>query len=95
MFVHSIKNQLLANRILEKRISQELDKPEPDLSRVRACVKQLQESNEMLISRSEELYRTVKKQVRDAGADDAGADSGRRRWSDSSANTRMRCWNVG
>ena len=60
VFVHSIKNQLLANRILEKRISQELDKPEPDLSRVRACVKQLQESNEMLISRSEELYRTVK-----------------------------------
>ena len=60
VFVHSIKNQLLANRILEKRISQELDKPEPDLSRVRACVNQLQESNEMLISRSEELYRTVK-----------------------------------
>ena len=59
VFVHSIKNQLLANRILEKRISQELDKPEPDLSRVRACVKQLQESNEMLISRSEEPYCTA------------------------------------
>lgn len=60
VFVHSIKNQLLANRVLEKRIYQELDKPEPDLARVRACVDQLHESNEMLISRSEELYRTVK-----------------------------------
>ena len=60
VFVHSIKNQLLANRVLEKRIYQELDKPQPDLARVRACVDQLHESNEMLISRSEELYRTVK-----------------------------------
>ena len=60
VFVHSIKNQLLANRVLEKRIYQELDKEEPDLVRIRACVDQLHESNEMLISRSEELYRTVK-----------------------------------
>ena len=60
VFVHSIKNQLLANRILEKRIYQELDKEEPDLVRIRACVEQLHQSNEMLITRSEELYRTVK-----------------------------------
>ena len=60
VFVHSIKNQLLANRILEKRIYQELDKEEPDLVRIRACVEQLHQSNEMLIARSEELYRTVK-----------------------------------
>lgn len=60
VFVHSIKNQLLANRVLEKHIFQELDKPEPDLTRVRACVDQLSESNETLIARSEELYRTVR-----------------------------------
>lgn len=58
MFVHSIKNQLLANRVLEKRIYQELDKPEPDLARIRECVDQLHACNEMLIARSEELYRT-------------------------------------
>ena len=60
VFVHSIKNQLLANRVLEKRIYQELDKPEPDLARIRECVDQLHACNEMLIARSEELYRTVK-----------------------------------
>ena len=60
VFVHSIKNQLLANRVLEKRIYQELDKPEPDLARIRDCVDQLHACNEMLITRSEELYRTVK-----------------------------------
>ena len=51
---------LLANRILEKRTYQELDKEEPDLVRIRAGVEQLHQSNEMLITRSEELYRTVK-----------------------------------
>lgn len=60
VFVHSIKNQLLANRILHKHIYQELEKPQPDLGRLRACVDQLQSGNETLISRSEELYRTVK-----------------------------------
>lgn len=60
VFVHSIKNQLLANRVLEKHIYQELEKQAPDLSRVRACVDQLHENNELLLSRSEELYRTVK-----------------------------------
>lgn len=60
VFVHSIKNQLLANRVLEKHIYQELDRQTPDLARVRACVDQLHENNELLLSRSEELYRTVK-----------------------------------
>lgn len=60
VFVHSIKNQLLANRVLEKRLYQELDKPEPDLAKVRESVDAMHDANEMLISRSEELYRTVK-----------------------------------
>jgi hypothetical protein len=60
VFVHSIKNQLLANRVLEKHIYAELDKPAPDLAYVRTCVDQLHGSNELLIDRSEELYRTVK-----------------------------------
>lgn len=60
VFVHSIKNQLLANRVLEKHIYAELDKPAPDLAYIRTCVDQLHGSNELLIDRSEELYRTVK-----------------------------------
>ena len=60
VFVHSIKNQLLANRVLEKHIMQELSADAPNLARVRSCVMQLHENNELLLARSEELYRTVK-----------------------------------
>ena len=60
VFVHSIKNQLLASRVLHKRIRAELAREEPDLDKVRAWTASLCENNELLISRSEELYRTVK-----------------------------------
>ena len=60
VFVHSIKNQLLANRVLYKRIRTELQKESPDLDRLGSYTQALSESNELLISRSEELYRTVK-----------------------------------
>ena len=60
VFVHGIKNQLLANRVLYKRIRAELDRPEPDMARLRESVERLNEINDNLVSRSEELYRTVK-----------------------------------
>ena len=60
VFVHGIKNQLLANRVLYKRIRSELDKPSPDLERIRSYTDSLSSGNDQLISRSEELYRTVK-----------------------------------
>lgn len=60
VFVHSIKNQLLANRVLHKRIRAELEREAPDLDKVRAWAGSLCDNNEQLISRSEELYRTVK-----------------------------------
>ena len=60
VFVHGIKNQLLANRVLYKRIHTELEKPEPDLERVRENMERLSEINDNLVARSEELYRTVK-----------------------------------
>ncbi len=59
-FVHSIKNQLLANRVLYKRIRAELGKPSPDLEKLRAYTDSLSSGNDQLITRSEELYRTVK-----------------------------------
>ncbi len=60
VFVHGIKNQLLANRVLYKRIRAELAKPEPDLEKLRANTERLNEINDTLIARSEELYHTVK-----------------------------------
>ena len=60
VFVHGIKNQLLANRVLYKRIRAELDKPEPDIEKLRESTDRLSEINDTLIARSEELYRTVK-----------------------------------
>ena len=60
VFVHSIKNQLLANRVLHKRIRGELQREAPDLEKLRQYVDSLSQNNEQLITRSEELYRTVK-----------------------------------
>ena len=60
VFVHGIKNQLLANRVLYKHISAELDNASPDLEKIRDNTKRLNEINDTLIARSEELYRTVK-----------------------------------
>lgn len=63
VFVHSIKNQLLANRVVEKHMYQELDKEHPDLVYLRACVDQLRDNNEQLLARSGELYNTVKQKT--------------------------------
>ena len=60
VFVHGIKNQLLANRVLYKRIRAELERAEPDLGRIRENVDRLNEINDTLVARSEDLYRTVK-----------------------------------
>ena len=60
VFVHSIKNQLLANRVLCKRIRAELAQPSPDLDKILEYTDSLSSGNELLLARSEELYRTVK-----------------------------------
>jgi len=60
VFVHGIKNQLLSSRVLHKKLSRALESPEPDLAQVRRCAEQLRELNEGMLSRMEELYRTVK-----------------------------------
>lgn len=61
-FVHSIKNQLLANRVIHKRIEAELSSDAADMQRLSDLFSKLRENNEFLISRSEELYGTVKNQ---------------------------------
>ncbi|MFR1786513.1 MAG: hypothetical protein ACLSWY_11380, partial [Ruthenibacterium lactatiformans] len=55
VFVHGIKNQLLANRVLCKRLAEQLDADQPDLEALRSYAQQLLENNAGLISHVEEL----------------------------------------
>lgn len=60
VFVHSTKNQLLANRVIFKRINS-LDMTQPEGTRkMREYVETLESINEALLERMEELYRSVK-----------------------------------
>ena len=60
VFVHGIKNQLLANRVLCKRLAEQLDADQPDLEALRSYAQQLLENNAGLISHVEELYKSFK-----------------------------------
>lgn len=60
VFVHSIKNQLLSNRVLCKKIRRELEEKEPDLARLTAYAGMLDEVNESMLGRMEELYKSVR-----------------------------------
>lgn len=60
VFVHGVKNQLLSSRVLHKKLSRALAEEPPDLAQVRACAVQLNELNEGMLRRMDELYRTVK-----------------------------------
>ena len=60
VFVHSIKNQLLANRVLHKRIAQLMDAPEVDMDKLREYLLALRKANETMLERMEELYQGVK-----------------------------------
>lgn len=60
VFAHSIKNQLLANRVVFKRLDAALAEPRPDMARVQGYVDALKETNENLLVRVGELYQSVK-----------------------------------
>lgn len=60
VFVHGVKNQLLSSRVLHKKLSRALAEDPPDLERVRSCAQQLNELNEGMLRRMDELYRSVK-----------------------------------
>ena len=60
VFAHSIKNQLLANRVVFKRLDAALADPAPDPEKLRSCVETLKETNENLLVRVGELYQSVK-----------------------------------
>ena len=60
VFVHSMKNQLLSNKVIYKRIRQLYEQPEVDVQKLVEYVAALEEVNNLMLSRMEELYRCVK-----------------------------------
>lgn len=60
VFVHSFKNQLLANRVVYKKMWKELNKEQPDPEQLRVCTKTLETVNCSMSKRLEELYKSVK-----------------------------------
>ena len=60
MFVHSMKNQILSNKVIYKRISVLFEKEVPDMVKLKEYVNTLEASNTNMLNRVEELYRHVK-----------------------------------
>ncbi|MCI8664976.1 MAG: HAMP domain-containing histidine kinase [Hungatella sp.] len=60
VFVHSIKNQLLSNRVLCKKIYRELEEEHPDLEKLTGYARMLEDVNESMLGRMEELYKSVR-----------------------------------
>ncbi len=60
VFVHSVKNQLLANRVIYKRIGLLYQEEAPDLEKLKEYTEVLSANNEIMLSRLDELYRSVK-----------------------------------
>ncbi len=60
VFVHSMKNQLLSTKVIYKRIRNLYDQPELDVQKLGEYVATLEEVNNLMLSRMEELYRCVK-----------------------------------
>ena len=60
MFVHSMKNQLLSTKVIYKRIDQLYNQPELDTVKLKQYIDSLQNVNDLMLTRIEELYRSVK-----------------------------------
>lgn len=60
VFVHSVKNQLLANRVLYKRLDNASAGDQVDVEEIRSYVALLKSNNEAMIQHMETLYNSVK-----------------------------------
>lgn len=60
VFVHSIKNQLLVNRVLNKKMDQALSEEKLDRNKLKNLSAQLNQMNEVMAVRMEELYRAIR-----------------------------------
>ncbi len=60
MFVHGMKNQLLSSRVVYKRIGQLYEQQDVDVIKLKEYIDTLEELNNAMFVRMEELYRCVK-----------------------------------
>ena len=60
VFVHSIKNQLLSARVLNKKINNVFNNEKPDLDELKKYTDMLSQMNENMMERMEELYKCTK-----------------------------------
>ena len=60
VFVHSIKNQLLANRVLHKKINEALEEPDMDIEKLKTYTRRLHTLNEGMLNHMDELYKSIK-----------------------------------
>ncbi len=60
VFVHSIKNQLLSARVLNKKINQVFNSEKPELEELKKYTDMLAQMNENMMERMEELYKCTK-----------------------------------
>jgi anti-sigma regulatory factor (Ser/Thr protein kinase) len=60
VFVHSIKNQVLANRVIYKRIDRLYNDETVSIDKLKGYTDELTKQNENILSRIEELYNAVK-----------------------------------
>lgn len=60
VFVHSMKNQLLSSKVIYKRIRQIFEQPETDMEKLKEYIAALEDINNLMLGRMEELYRCVK-----------------------------------
>lgn len=61
MFIHSIKNQYLANKVLYKRIEKEIQATEEiDLTRIQLYLEALKDENASTLGRIDDLYKSIR-----------------------------------
>lgn len=60
VFVQSMKNQILSNKVIYKRINALFEEGKPDIDKLKEYVGTLETSNSNMLNRMDELYRHVK-----------------------------------
>jgi signal transduction histidine kinase len=60
VFIHSIKNQLLSMRVLNKKINQVFLQENPDLEELKKHTDTFSQMNENMLERLDELYQSIK-----------------------------------
>ncbi|MDO5725924.1 MAG: HAMP domain-containing sensor histidine kinase [Tissierellia bacterium] len=60
VFAHSMKNQLLETKVLDKRIARELNRAEPDLEKIKDMTKHLESNHQNMLNQLNKLYSSLR-----------------------------------